>query len=85
MMPSSGKRFFSAAVARGTSPFGLNASRPSSVFNFCSITGKSASTGMRSFRHCSATGSSLSIVMRSTPGMEATFSVRAFPSSTNTG
>jgi len=63
----------------------LNASRPSAVFNLDSTTGKSASTGIRSFRHCSATGSSLSTVMRSTPGMEATFSVRALPSSKKTG
>src|SRR2546430_3804225 len=70
MMPSSGKRFFRAATARGTRPLGFSASRPSADFSRCSITGKSARTGMRSFRHCSASGSSLSTVMRSTPGME---------------
>ena len=46
MTPSSGKRFFSAATARGTSPLGLNASRPSAVFSFCSIAGNSASAGI---------------------------------------
>ena len=85
MTPSSGKRFFSSATARGTSPLGLNASRPLAVFSFCSIAGNSASTGMSSFKHCSAIGSSLSTVNRWTPGIEATSSVRALPSMMNTG
>ncbi|MND04325.1 hypothetical protein D3C83_245430 [compost metagenome] len=53
--------------------------------SFCSITGNRAITGTRSFRQRSATGSNRSTLSRSTPGMEATFSTRFFPSRMKTG
>ncbi len=84
-MPSSGKRFFNSRTARGTSPAGLVASRPSGVFSDGSITGNSAITGMPSATHSSAVAYRRSMLRRCTPGMLGTSCACCVPSSTNTG
>ena len=84
--PSSGKRFFSSRSAVGTRPFGLSASRPSSVFSEGSITGNRAITGMPSdealLGHRIA-GDRACAARR--PGIDATASLLPWPSSRNTG
>ena len=84
MMPSSGKRFFSAA-SRAAPALGIERFAAVGVFSFGSTTGNSASTGMRSFTHCSATAQQPVDRHALDARHGSHFSVRAFPSITKTG